>query len=114
MLKNLLATSPLFRPFSPQQRLDLARRFTGHETAPGTDVIHEGETGRGLFVVLSGELEVVKGEGPFATSIAILRSGDLFGEISLVRGVPTATFATSTNKARSTPRVHGPGGCPMR
>ena len=35
LLKNLLATSPLFRPFTPQQRLDLARRFTGHDVGAG-------------------------------------------------------------------------------
>ncbi len=100
LLKNLIATSPLFRPFSAQQRLDLARRFSGHELAPGTDVIREGDAGRGLFVVLTGELEVVKGEEPFHTSVAILRSGDLFGEISLLRGTPaTATVRAATPAA---------------
>ena len=95
LLKNLLATSPLFRPFSQQQRLDLARRFTGHEVAAGTDVIRENERGRGLFIVLTGELEVVRGAAPFETSVAVLRTGDLFGEISLVRGTP----ATATVRA---------------
>ena len=95
LLKNLLATSPLFRPFSPQQRLDLARRFTGHEVAAGTDVIHENEAGRGLFIVLTGELEVVRGREPFEKSLAILRAGALFGEISLVRVTP----ATATVRA---------------
>src|SRR5207302_7999846 len=92
LLKNLLATSPLFRPFDPQQRIDLARRFTGHDVAPGTDVIREGDVGRGLFVVLTGELEVLKGEEPFETTVATLRSGEVFGEIALTRGTPaTAT-----------------------
>jgi len=100
LLKNLLATSPLFRPFSPQQRLDLARRFTGHELAAGTEVIRENEAGRGLFVVLTGELEVVKGDEPFQTSVAVLRPGDLFGEISLVRQTPaTATVRAVTPSA---------------
>jgi CRP-like cAMP-binding protein len=100
LLKNLLATSPLFRPFSPQQRIDLARRFTGHELASGTVVIREGEAGRGLFVVLAGELEVLKGDEPFQSSVAILRGGDLFGEISLIRGTPaTATVRAATPAA---------------
>ena len=88
LLRNLLATSPLFRPFAAQQRLDLARRFTGHDVAPGTDIIREGDPGRGLYVVLSGEVEVLRGEEPFQSTLATLRSGDLFGEISLIRNTP--------------------------
>jgi CRP-like cAMP-binding protein len=95
LLKNLLASSPLFRAFSPQQRIDLARRFSGHDVAPGTVIIREGDPGRGLYVVLTGEVEVVKGEEPFETTLATLRTGEVFGEIALVRGTP----ATATVRA---------------
>ena len=58
LLGNLMATAPLFKPFSRMQQRDLLRRFTSHDVAPGTIVINENEDGRGLFVVLSGELDV--------------------------------------------------------
>jgi CRP-like cAMP-binding protein len=97
LLKNLVATSPLFRPFSRVQQLDLLRRFTGHDVAAGTAIIREGDEGRGLFVVLNGEVEVQKkDETGKPIPIATLRAGELFGEIALVKGTPaTATVLAS-------------------
>ncbi len=100
LLKNLLATSPLFRPFTPEQRIDLVRRFTGHEVAEGDEIIREGEPGTGLYVVLSGQVEVQKGEAPFQTTIATLGPGEPFGEISLIRNQPA--MATVRAARRST------------
>ena len=96
LLKNLLATSPLFRPFNHQQQLDLIRRFDGHEVAAGTLIIREGDAGQGLFVVLAGEVEVSKrqadgGELPLAR----LRAGDVFGEMSLLTNQPTTATVTA-------------------
>ncbi len=95
LLNNLMATSPIFRPFNRQQRLDLLRRFSGHEVSPGTIVINEGDEGRGLYVVLSGEMEVTKEQEGHQVPLARLKSGDVFGEISLIKGFP----ATATVKA---------------
>jgi CRP-like cAMP-binding protein len=94
LLKNLLATSPLFRPFNRQQQMDLIRRFDGHEVAPGTVIIREGDAGQGLFVVLAGEVEVSKraaegGESAKEVTLARLRAGELFGEMSLLNNQPT-------------------------
>ena len=69
--------------------------WRGHDVAPGTDLIREGDVGRGLYVVLAGEVEVLKGEEPFESTLATLRVGEVFGEIALVRG----TVATATVRA---------------
>ncbi len=86
LLSNLMARSPLFKPFSKVQQRDLLRRFTEHDVVAGTDIIHENDAGRGLFVVLSGELEVFKGED---TALASLRTGEVFGEMALIRDTDT-------------------------
>ena len=93
LLKNLMATNRLFRPFDRSQQRDLLRRFTSHEAMPGTEIIREGSEGTGLFVVLTGELSVSKAGTPLAT----LRAGDLVGEMSIMAGGPTtATVAAAT------------------
>jgi CRP-like cAMP-binding protein len=99
LLGNLMATSPLFRPFARMQR-DLLRRFTSHDVAPGTVVIHEGEQGRGLFVVLSGELDVSRrgGDGA-AVPLGGLRTGDVFGEMAVLRNAATTATVVAVRPA---------------
>ncbi|HWU91279.1 MAG TPA: cyclic nucleotide-binding domain-containing protein, partial [Kofleriaceae bacterium] len=100
-LGNLMATSPLFKPFSRMQQRDLLRRFTSHDVAPGTVVIHEGEEGRGLFVVLSGELDVSRRSVADGTTVPLgaLRTGDVFGEMSLLRNARTTATVVAQRPA---------------
>ncbi len=100
LLANLMATSPLFRPFNRMQQRDLLRRFTSHDVAPGTVVINEHEEGRGLFVVLSGELDVSRraSDGQ-AVPLSTLRTGDVFGEMALVRSSNTTATVVATRPA---------------
>jgi CRP-like cAMP-binding protein len=100
LLGNLMATSPLFRPFHRMQQRELLRRFTSHDVAPGTVVIHEGEEGRGLFVVLSGELDVSRrGADGSAVPLAGLRTGDVFGEMAILRNATTAATVIAVRPA---------------
>jgi CRP-like cAMP-binding protein len=100
LLGNLMATSPLFRPFPRLQQRDLLRRFTSHDVAPGTVVIREGEQGRGLFVVLSGELDVSR-RGPGGQSVPLggLRTGDVFGEMAVLRNAATTATVVCVRQA---------------
>lgn len=98
LLNNLLATAPLFRPLDRKQRLDLVRRFTAHDVAPGTVIIQEGHPGQGLYVLLHGEVDVSKVDGDEKVLLATLKAGDVFGEISLLNDEPTtATVTAATN-----------------
>jgi len=91
LLMNLLATSALFRPLDRTERRELAARFRARDALAGEVVLAQGSHGEGLFVVLAGELEVVR-DGVVASTLG---AGDVFGEMSLLDAVPaTATVRT--------------------
>ena len=100
LLGNLMATSPLFKPFNRMQQRDLLRRFTSHDVSPGTVVIHEGEEGRGLFVVLSGELDVSRrASDGTVVPLAGLKAGEVFGEMALLRNARTTATVVAQRTA---------------
>jgi CRP-like cAMP-binding protein len=101
LLGNLMATSPLFKPFSRMQQRDLLRRFTSHDVAPATVVIHEGEEGRGLFMVLSGDLDVSRRSALDGTVVPLgtLKTGDVFGEMALLRNTRTTAKVVAQRPA---------------
>jgi CRP-like cAMP-binding protein len=101
LLKNLLATSPLFKPFDHTQQMELLKRFEGHDLEPGTVIIREGDAGQGLFVILLGEVEIMqKDPAGRDKTVAKLGAGEVFGEMSLLGDKPTT--ATVRTLSRTT------------
>ncbi len=99
LVNNLLSTAPLFRPLDDSQRLQLMRRFVPYDADAGTHLIVQGQPGRGLFMVLRGEVEVSRTEGGATSRLAALGPGELFGEISLLNDAPTTATVTATQKS---------------
>ncbi|MHB8875447.1 MAG: cyclic nucleotide-binding domain-containing protein [Myxococcaceae bacterium] len=92
LLSNVMNSSPLFQPFSRDDRRSLVQRFRARDVNKGEALVKEGERSDGMYIVLSGEVEVVKD----GTRLALLKEGDLFGEMSLLSKSPaTATVAAS-------------------
>ena len=75
----------LFSGLSEEQ-LDAVSSFTFQKTfAPGELIVEEGHTGNGLYVVVSGEVEVVKGLGTEQQRVLARReSGEVIGEMALL------------------------------
>jgi cAMP-dependent protein kinase regulator len=96
-LANLAATSPLFQDLEKDERRALLKEFQSMQVHPGDALIEEGETGRGLFLVLRGDFDVNRREGRASTKLATLKSGDVFGEISLIRDAPTSASVVATS-----------------
>lgn len=63
-------------------------------------IFEEGSTGRELFVVLEGEVEIAKVDGARKTSIIKLGKGEFFGEMAVIDG--SARSATAIASAPNT------------
>lgn len=80
-----------------EQTLELLARELPPEQVPvGTRVITEGEPASEMFVVVSGELEVLK-KSPAGSEVrvAILGPGDWFGEMAIVDVQPRSATVRS-------------------
>jgi CRP/FNR family cyclic AMP-dependent transcriptional regulator len=66
----------------------------------GDVIFEEGSTGRELFVVLEGKIEIVKLSGASKTVIVTLGKGEFFGEMAVIDG--SARSATAISAAANT------------
>ena len=84
-LKSFLAASPLFGGL-PDSSLDLLlAMLVERHFEPGSTVFAEGEPGRSMYIVHSGELVLSKrGEQGHSIRIADFGAGDFFGDMTLI------------------------------
>jgi CRP-like cAMP-binding protein len=68
--------------------------------APGEAVFSEGDPGKGLFVVLDGEIEVVRDTGQGPQRIVTFGPGTAFGELALIDDLPRSASAVATTPTR--------------
>ena len=66
----------------------------------GAIIFEEGSTGRELFVVLDGRIDIVKLNGATKTLIVTLGKGEFFGEMAVIDG--SARSATAIAAAPNT------------
>ena len=68
----------------------------------GEALFEEGEIGRALFILVSGDVEVTrKGKDGKPRRITMLKEGDCFGEIALVDQLPRIATARATSMVRA-------------
>ncbi len=88
-------TSPLFRPFDPAQRAEIASRFTFLEIQEGSVLLASGSRPDGLYIVLAGQFAVRRG----GAQVATLGPGDLIGETALLSGGSFRSTVVARGKA---------------
>jgi MFS family permease len=92
-IRIFLHAVPIFASLSRRALDDLGGRLRVEHYPPLTEVVRAGEHGDRLYIVKSGELEVIAyGERAQSVVVNTLTAMDYFGEIALLRGeLRTAT-----------------------
>jgi len=84
-LKAFLAATPFFGGLATASLDRMAAMLAERRFDAGATVVREGESGRSMFIVQSGELAVSRRmRDGRVIDMAVLRPGDFFGEMTLI------------------------------
>ena len=86
-LASMLATVPLFRPLSNEQRELLIEQASDLVFVPGQIVIRQGEPSDRLFVILAGRVRVLETSPDASADVLLgeLGEGEILGELGVLR-----------------------------
>jgi CRP-like cAMP-binding protein len=96
----ILSRTSLFTGL-PQRLLGrLAVQLFEKGYAPGEVIFHEGDPGKGLFVVLDGEVEILRETREGERQIASFGPSTAFGELALIDDLPRSATARASAPSR--------------
>lgn len=101
MTPGELAAVPVFADFPEHDLRLVAGIVRALDFAPGTVLIEQGEKPRAAYVLLAGEVEVLRRlPGGARTRLAVLPPGTMFGTVSLLDGGPRAASCAAVGPVR--------------
>lgn len=86
--KDQLQCFPVFAPLSDNDLYDLFTLLSFKKFTADEIILHQGDPGKNLFIILSGKVAVVDEGGK---TISELGPGGVLGEMSLLTGTPVTT-----------------------
>jgi CRP-like cAMP-binding protein len=98
--RAILARTPVFTGLPGRLLGRLAVQLFEKAYAAGEVVFREGDPGKGLFVVLDGEIEVVRETGQGDQRVATFGPGTAFGELALIDDLPRSATARTMGPTR--------------
>ena len=77
-----------------QKSLDaIANAAVEQSYQPGQEILRQGDTGVGAFIIRSGKVEIVQEKDGKVTQLATLGPGEVFGEMALLDEFPRSASA---------------------
>jgi CRP-like cAMP-binding protein len=91
ILLPILKQISLFKSLDPQVHNEIVAKITLMFYPQGHQLFAEGDMGDTMYIIRNGQVEIFKNpkeEGELPKSLAVLQSGDFFGEMALVSDAP--------------------------
>lgn len=87
-LIDKVADIGIFKTLTADERRELFTHSEMHTYSNDKFLFHQGDTGGTLFFVVTGEVDIFLEGGREPRRIATMGVGDLFGEMSMLEGLP--------------------------
>src|SRR5918996_1527835 len=89
---------PLLSFLSDEERYEVARLMSERWLDAGTVLCRQGDRGSDLYMVLEGEVQVLKSEGSAERTVAAVGPGEVVGELAAIADLPrSATLLAGTD-----------------
>ena len=85
---DFLKQVQLFEDLDQKSLESIANSAVEQSYQAGQEIVRQGDTGVGAFIIRSGRVEVVQDHAGTVERIGELRSGDVFGEMALLDEFP--------------------------
>ena len=79
---------PLFSSMTEPQLYEVARLMSERWLDAGTYLCRQGDRGRELFMILDGEVEILKEDGGREKVVSVAGAGEVVGELSVLTDLP--------------------------
>jgi CRP-like cAMP-binding protein len=94
-----LAPVPLFSLLSKEACYPILEIVQLRTFQPGEVVVHAGDPGTSIYLLVHGEVEVHEGEDEKSKTLARLVSGSVFGEMALITDAPRVASAVALRES---------------
>jgi small-conductance mechanosensitive channel/CRP-like cAMP-binding protein len=95
---DALRSVETFRPLTDEQVQGLARHARLERYTAGEALVRQGDEGRSLFVVRTGDVRVERTDAGSVRELARLGPGSFFGEMSLLTGEPRSASVVAATE----------------
>jgi len=98
---EILSKFQLFAGFKEEELATLLSLSDCQKFAPGERIVTQDENGLCMYVILTGSVRVHTKAGAQEVELAILRTGDFFGELSLVDDGPRSATVDAIEETQA-------------